>query len=299
MVLPKQIAIHASRVVQPKPNEVSCDFKKFIHYTTDTEPGSSGAPVMNDQWQVVAIHHKAVPSPDAVIPPLGSSKKIDWLYNEGVRISAIYKWLERRRFEIVDASRALDRLNRGLGFPPLARSTSSTATMNGAEEQYRPYSTNRWQKDDLGYDSDFLGEPIQLEEIYAPLVKQGKVASLKEEPDQHELRYFHYSSILHSERKFPLMTVVNIYGAKLVHPGTRRDTWRPDSRIDSIYQPDDEFYVRTRQPEKVYFSRGHLVRLLDPCWSTASTAAKREADAKRAMQDTFHFSNAAPQFQRY
>jgi endonuclease G len=32
-----------------------------IWYKTDTAPGSSGSPVFNDQWQVVALHHMGVP----------------------------------------------------------------------------------------------------------------------------------------------------------------------------------------------------------------------------------------------
>lgn len=91
---PKQIAIHASQIVDLDPKKVRADRKLFIHYSTDTEPGSSGAPVLNDQWQVVAIHHKAVPA-----PPSRKRDAAKWLGNEGVRISAIFKHLERSRFE--------------------------------------------------------------------------------------------------------------------------------------------------------------------------------------------------------
>ena len=31
------------------------------HYSTDTEAGSSGSPVFNDQWEVVALHHSVKP----------------------------------------------------------------------------------------------------------------------------------------------------------------------------------------------------------------------------------------------
>ena len=31
----------------------------FMHYRADTKPGSSGSPVFNDQWEVVALHHAA------------------------------------------------------------------------------------------------------------------------------------------------------------------------------------------------------------------------------------------------
>lgn len=46
---PKQIAVSANCVVATKKHE--------LLYTTDTMPGSSGSPVFNDAWQVVAIHH--------------------------------------------------------------------------------------------------------------------------------------------------------------------------------------------------------------------------------------------------
>lgn len=45
----KQIALNA--------NEVLGQLKQHLFYTTDTEPGSSGSPVFNKDWKVVAIHH--------------------------------------------------------------------------------------------------------------------------------------------------------------------------------------------------------------------------------------------------
>ena len=45
----KQIVLTANQVVKIDEVEIS--------YTTDTMPGSSGSPVFNDLWQVVALHH--------------------------------------------------------------------------------------------------------------------------------------------------------------------------------------------------------------------------------------------------
>jgi V8-like Glu-specific endopeptidase len=45
----KQIALNA--------NDVLGVWNQHIFYTTDTEPGSSGSPVFNSDWKVVAIHH--------------------------------------------------------------------------------------------------------------------------------------------------------------------------------------------------------------------------------------------------
>ena len=289
---PKQIAIHASQIVKLDSAKVKVNLDHFIHYSTDTEPGSSGAPLFNDQWQVVAIHHKAVPKPGAESKAARTRNRdetTEWLANEGVRISAIFKLLERNRFENPNANLALDRLNRGLGFPPLVRPTS--AILEPQEKQYSAYNPARWQSPGLGYDPNFLSEPIPLDPIYASCAAKGIVAPLLD-GSGHELRYWHYSAVLHAERKFALLTAVNIDGNKLISV-KRKDTWRRDARIADEYQPDDAFYVKSRADEKVYFSRGHLVRLLDPCWGDTP------ADAERGMQDTFHFSNAAPQVQTY
>ncbi|HEX8193535.1 MAG TPA: DNA/RNA non-specific endonuclease [Allosphingosinicella sp.] len=289
----KQIAIHASQIMKLDAKTVDVRVDYFIHYSTDTEPGSSGAPVLNDQWQVVALHHKAVPAPASQRRAGGP----EWLANEGVRVSAIFSVLEHNRFEDENARRALDRVGRAIGFPPLAEPVMPAAMAIGGE-RFSPYKPARWADEGLGYAENFLSEPIPLEPIYRDLARAGKVAQLSD-GSGHELKYFHYSSVLHKERNFPLFTVVNIDGRKLVHPGERKDTWRRDARIADEHQPDDEFYVRTKAAEKVYFSRGHLVRLLDPCWSDADTEAQRKLDAERGMQDTFHFTNAAPQVQSY
>jgi endonuclease G len=286
---PKQIAIRASQIISLDPVTVpGINFDQFIHYSTDTEPGSSGSPVFNDQWQVVAIHHKAVPAP--VEPGARQAKKVRWIANEGVRISAIFGLLSRLRFEDDNANVALNRLSGALGFPPSVEPIAGAAVP--ATEQYAPFAITRWSDDDLGYDSDFLSQAISLDDICSPARSRKLTAPLLNRQGD-ELTYRHFSVVIHKERRFALLTAVNIDGGKLIHPGARKDTWRRDIRIDEKYQPDDEFYVKSKKSEKVYFSRGHLVRLLDPCWGD------QVADSKRGQEDTFHFTNAAPQVQKY
>ena len=115
----------------------------------------------------------------------------------------------------------------------------------------------------------------------------------------HELAYHHFTSVIHAERKFPLLTAVNINGKGLVHPGKRKDTWRRDARIADEFQPDGDFYEKAKGSDPVQFSRGHQVRLFDPCWSDASDDAQRLAESKLGAEDTFHYTNAAPQVQTY
>ncbi|MFF8717685.1 trypsin-like serine peptidase [Streptomyces sp. NPDC015184] len=75
----------------------------FLHYQTDTEPGNSGSPVFNDQWEVVALHHSGVPKTDdqgrllrkdgQVWQPGDGDDAVEWVSNEGVRISSILRHL--------------------------------------------------------------------------------------------------------------------------------------------------------------------------------------------------------------
>lgn len=88
----KQIAIRENKLVKLEAD--------FLWYLTDTAPGASGSPVFNDQWQVVALHHKSIPrtTPDGkqIVCKDGSvwqkgmdEQLIAWEANEGIRISVI------------------------------------------------------------------------------------------------------------------------------------------------------------------------------------------------------------------
>lgn len=95
---PKQIALRENRLVDLLPD--------FLHYETDTAPGSSGSPVFNDAWEVVALHHSGVPRRDArgrvlrkggqPAQPGDPDTLIDWIANEGVRVSRIVEDLRTR-----------------------------------------------------------------------------------------------------------------------------------------------------------------------------------------------------------
>lgn len=74
-------------------------FGDFVWYMTDTSSGSSGSPAFNRFWQVVALHHSGVAKKDGkgrVLTKDGKvwdssmgENEIDWIANEGVRVSAI------------------------------------------------------------------------------------------------------------------------------------------------------------------------------------------------------------------
>lgn len=89
----KQVALRENKIVD--------ELELFLHYSADTEPGSSGSPVFNDQWEIVALHHASV---NARQP----GEYGDYL-NEGVRASRILDFV-RRQPHTADAQSLVDGL---------------------------------------------------------------------------------------------------------------------------------------------------------------------------------------------
>lgn len=89
----------------------------FYHYQADTEPGSSGSPVFNDQWEVIALHHSGVPRRNSKGELLDISGQVwrqgddplrlDWVANEGVRISKLVQHITNAKVQGIDQKRLL------------------------------------------------------------------------------------------------------------------------------------------------------------------------------------------------
>ena len=109
---PKQLALRENRVIALPAEE-----SRFLHYETDTAPGSSGSPVFNDQWEVVALHHSGVPRKDAqgrLLTREGQlwtqsmgEHRIDWVANEGVRVAALVAHLRAQVASLQEPQRQL------------------------------------------------------------------------------------------------------------------------------------------------------------------------------------------------
>ncbi len=95
----KSVVLHNSTLLHI---EDGGDLDAYCWYTSDTEPGSSGSPVFNRHWEVVAVHHQSVPktNDDGEIvgrdgAPLAEQSVLDrpelavWIANQGVRASRI------------------------------------------------------------------------------------------------------------------------------------------------------------------------------------------------------------------
>lgn len=294
----KQIALRENRIVDV--------LDLFLHYETDTEPGSSGSPVFNDQWEIVALHHASVPAPTR-------GEFGEWL-NEGVRVSRIVAFLRSQQFAPAQQA-LLDRLFVERTSLPTSRPTapllpaatdpmqqSITLTVpfdirlrgdiiapsetSPAQEavQIDPDYHNR-----EGYDPDFLSgsQRVPLPTLDPDLVPVAATNRQATDEPAYVLPYHHFSVVVNKQRGLAFYTAVNIDGNTALRLRRERDRWSIDPRV-----PDDE-----QTGEDVYrnnpLDRGHLVRRLDPSWGASS------AVAKAANDDTFHFTNCTPQHEDF
>ncbi|QKV73259.1 DNA/RNA non-specific endonuclease [Amycolatopsis sp. Hca4] len=270
----KQVALRENRVV-----DVLDD---FLHYETDTEPGSSGSPVFNDQWEVVALHHASVPA--------AGHAEYGGFLNEGIRVSKLLKFLRGQSFP--PAQQALldglaTRPERAL--PAAANGSAPVLTLSmpfdirlRAEPlsgRIDPDYSNR-----EGYDPAFLpGHTVPLPGLSETLLPLAAVNRQATGEPRYVLPYHHFSVVMHRERRLAMFTMVNIDGRTSRALRREADHWSLDPRVAVTEQIGEEIYRDNP------LDRGHLVRRLDPAWGAT------EAVAQLGNDDTFHFTNCSPQ----
>jgi len=104
---PKRISI--------RENQMVAEDDRWLRYRSDARRGSSGAPVFNDQWEMVALHHGGIPVRDDSgadldqngerwAPEMGEDTKA-YTANEGARVSRIVNRL--REAELPAEARSL------------------------------------------------------------------------------------------------------------------------------------------------------------------------------------------------
>ena len=334
-----------------------------LWYASDTLGGSSGSPVFNSSWQVVALHHLGVPKKNAeghwltvdgeVWDESMDESRVQWIANEGIRISRIVAHLtEKLRkhprlaplfgtanpplpagFEavtipdlVVDSTTPANGSNPAspltvsttgtlaatgstttltvplhisvsLGAPGAAQagatavvsvSTGSHLTLSAAGKgtgeaiSIDPdYTTRR------GFDPAFLGKTAALATPLPVLSAKLKADAAKltapNGGDPHELKYHHFSVVMNARRRLAFFTAVNIDGVAWRSLKRESDRWILDPRIPKTAQAGEDLYASNP------LDRGHLVRRLDPAWGASLAIAKTGND------DTFHFTNCAPQ----
>jgi endonuclease G, mitochondrial len=137
-----------------------------------------------------------------------------------------------------------------------------------------------WYAKTKGYDPKFLGPRVDLPKLSQVRLKD---SVLLMDGSGHELKYTHFSVVMSKSRTLAFFTAVNIDGKHNEDLPRDRDVWYFDPRIERKYQMDPKVY---EHPE---LDRGHLVRRLDPVWGKS---------AKKANEETFHFTNCSPQHRK-
>jgi endonuclease G, mitochondrial len=115
-----------------------------LWYKSDTAQGSSGAPVMNDSFQVVALHHMGVAPREGQLYVLKSGEKVaslsgvdddqvNWIANEGIRVSVLCAHL-LSRLRSGEAGNALLRDAIAGNIPDILASAMAVRTQPPASE---------------------------------------------------------------------------------------------------------------------------------------------------------------------
>lgn len=283
-----------------------------IYYSTDTLPGSSGAPVFSDQWYVVALHRRGVPETrinaageavivrkdGASVQDNDSDDAIRFIANEGVRISRIVKRLDQLRrsgpaAQKMTASQIIEKIEATLAEPDAGPYSVPTAPMNrlsgGAGQENgelleivrRPLDTFA---DAPGFSEDFLGIKVRLPRL-SPSLKKAAARRL-DDPSSYILPFQHFSTVLHAGRRLPIFAAVNIDGGAFNSAKKpARPDWSYDPRVDESEQPDDSIFSTLVQ-------RGHMGAREFMWWGD-------EGEAREADTHSFTLSNVCPQINKF
>lgn len=231
------------KAVTVRENMVKSIFDDYVHYLTDTEPESSGSPVFNDQWVVVALHHSGVPNPN---------KKNEWIANEGIRISSISSYFVKRYNDFITEEKIFIKEV----FPNM-----------DIFSKYDFHQSNVSQKE-YGYDSTFLGLEYNVD---LPKLSEDMKKDVSCMDDgNYVLDYTHFSIVMCRSRCLAYFTAVNIDGNQAQNIKRSGDTWNFDSRIPIDAQYGDDLYSKND------LDCGHLVRRLDPVWGEKAMQANND-----------------------
>lgn len=128
------------KMISIRNNTVTARTEHTLLYETDTQQGSSGSPVFNDDWQLVALHHWGEPYRDA-----GTGDQPLRKVNEGIRISALYRDLLARLPTLPPEARAL--LQEALSYQVASAPGALTVADNTASDMTQEISMNNSGKD--------------------------------------------------------------------------------------------------------------------------------------------------------
>jgi endonuclease G len=152
------------------------------------------------------------------------------------------------------------------------------------EYEPEPALVDRDYSDRGGYDPAFL----ERFDVPLPTLTEAQLADAPLPPGAADpvLRYHHFSVVMSSSRRLARVTAANVDGRRHFDLDRSNDRWIFDDRVPEA-QVGNSLYDGNP------FDRGHLVRRLDPSWGD------RIDIALAAVNDTFHFTNCAPQHELF
>ncbi len=288
----------------------------YLYYSTDTLRGSSGSPVLNDQWYVVALHRRGVPKtqirkgkrlvmrkngrPAAKDDP---DEVISYISNEGVRISRILKKLDilatsgtddemrhasaaRRIIKQTsgpNANSPLSVFTRSISALTETKATGEIKSVSGLEVISRKLSLF---PENAGYRPDFLnGTLLPLPKLSDALMQFA--AHRIDKPQEITLPFGHFTTVMHAQRRLPIFAAVNISGSEMpLGAMPTRPPWSYDPRIDRDHQPDDSIFSSMLQ-------RGHLAARNYVYWGATPS------EISQADVHSFTLTNVCPQIARF
>lgn len=310
----------------------------FLTYSTDTQEGSSGSPAFNFDWELVAVHHSGVPRRvnGQIMTTQGQvwqrgmpESDIDWIANEGARVSKVVAFLQAaapagasQRARLTQLIAGIDTSRIGVEATP-TRVTDPIVPTNGAQPMHivvngtanfyfgaapppiatpavpalPPPAAGAGAEARIRFDPDYDNrpgyDPAFLAGFDVPLPTAPTDELLLSGSNPHVLDYHNYSLVMHRTRRLAMWTAANVDYSSNKRWRSRdefgTDTWKPDPRIPITAQIED---VEFYAPARK-FDRGHLVRRDDVAWGDT-----RQLE-EYGNSDSFHWTNCTPQHEQF
>lgn len=276
-------------------------FDHYIHYRADAELHCFGGPILNDQWEAVAMHHAGIPDLRGRTPEDASS--LSWVGGEGVLVCSIRRKLETISKELdnglldqllwgpdpgtdptntfeADLVRNLtSELNEELDQKPAAK-----REVSGAEKLLERWA--RWEEkttdsadyaDRAGYDPAFLGDEFA---VFLPLIDPQFTHDIARTAEgDPELRYHHFSVVMCKSRRLAYLTAANVDGENWRKVKRTKNTWLVDPRIPASQQTANAHYQHR------LLDRTSLVRRQEAAW---------EPNSELGAMDSLHLTTCVP-----
>ena len=320
-------------VLDPKDEDL------FISYSTDTLGGSSGSPAFNYDWELVAIHHSGVPRVEngKIMKKDGGEWRpgmpetdIDWVANEGARVSKVYSYLTKATLSDAKQQALLAQLISESKDPVLHPEISMPAitdpiSVEQRREDFMNITVNGTAnfyvgKEDQGaasvepkalpdvavvvgvekklkFDPNYPQRPgydsrfLPGFNVPAPIAPLDEV--LKSGNNAKVLKYHHYSLVMHRDRRLAMWAASNVD-----YSPNKRWRSRDDFGTDT-WKPDPRILIETQIEDLEFyepaakFDRGHIVRRDDVAWG------KTKKEEEYGNSDSFHWTNCTPQHEGF